>query len=806
MKGLFLVILSSIIVSCSSGGSSQQATPVIQQNIIVEQDYRIEFAPFTKEMTSPWGEVSIEYSMTGHQPASKWPSNDKYKIEDYGFLSVTTIGTHPGDSYNPDEISEAGPYFNNAQWFEANLNQDEHSDLIYIGNNCCNRDYVLEDLMLTFLNDGNGHFLLSKEVFADGQFPCVNGGKSWLSDDIDTLHPCGNQGDYTNGKIVADFNGDGISDYYDTSILYLSNKQGKLENMSFSNLPSLFFEKGHGQIFVHDAAYGDLDGDGDLDSFVPISDYTAIGYKFGGNEDPCSGCTENIPYTALINDGSGNFEANHLIPQLDYWVNVDYDNWGNNIDQLWPTTATIGDFDNDGYGDIALGWFNPIIADKYGFSVESSGVVYFNDGNNDWSKRQYLELPKNFFGSNGNANDMEVLDFNNDGYADILLASTIHEPYYTSRVIQFFQNEGGKSFRDVTTDISPDHEKYANGNPYSQWWVGQGKLHILDYDHDGDLDIVDTNTRTTVYINNQNSFDIYDNFVDTDEDVLLWPIEIDGKYHYDFIGSDISNCFEDRCVTNFYQLLDPPASNLIDDFSQKSDGFIDSIFEASYLGDYLRVKPEESAIHFHTDTLTSSLGYISRNDKLALFTGKIRGFHYGNYVGTSYDQKYFSFGHIATSLSTNSISNTEWFGSGNANLNLLANETFIELNLIDSDSFSLNAGYLVNKTRIDEFLEYGSFVNLRYTENKFKYFAKFVNFKYGFDFRSYSFNFSGGKRVNTNKQKFSMKTHDGLVFTSDGNISNEYFSMSITKNIFYFKAVKTTYSETRILGGFQINF
>ena len=29
---------------------------------------------------------------------------------------------------------------------------------------------------------------------------------------------------YTNGKIVADFNGDGISDYYDTTILYLSNQ------------------------------------------------------------------------------------------------------------------------------------------------------------------------------------------------------------------------------------------------------------------------------------------------------------------------------------------------------------------------------------------------------------------------------------------------------------------------------------------------------------------------------------------------------------------------------------------------------
>ena len=188
---------------------------------------------------------------------------------------------------------------------------------------------------------------------------------------------------------------------------------------------------------------------------------------------------------------------------------------------MWPTTATIGDFDNDGYGDIALGWFNPKISHRFGFSNNSSGVVYFNDGNNNWTIRQHVELPANFFGSNGNANDMEVLDFNNDGFDDILLASTIHEPYYQSRVIQFFQNAGGNAFIDVTTNISPDHAKYANGNPYSQWWVGQGKLHILDYDKDGDLDIIDSTTRTSVYLNNQNSFNLYDNFVDADEDILL---------------------------------------------------------------------------------------------------------------------------------------------------------------------------------------------------------------------------------------------------------------------------------------------
>ena len=794
------------IFSCASGGSSQETIPVIDLNPTTERDQRIPFNKFTKNMSTPWGEASIEYSMTSHYPASGWPSNNKYKIEDYGFLSVTTNAKHPGDSYNPDEVSEAGPYTNNAQWFEADLNGDQYSDLIYVGNNCCNRDYVLEDLMLAFVNNGEGHFELSPDIFLDSQFPCVNGGKSWLSNDESTLHPCGNQADYTNGKIVADFNGDGMSDYYDTSILYLSNAEGKLVNRSFSNLPELFFESNHGQIFVHDAAYGDLDGDGDLDIFVPISDYTKTGFRFGGDEDPCSGCVENIPFTMLINDGQGNFEANHLIPQFDDWVEVDYDNWGNNIDQLWPTTATIGDFDNDGHGDIALGWFNPIIADRYGFTKNSSGVVYFNDGSNDWTKRQYVELPENFFGDNGNANDMEVMDFNNDGYMDILLASTIHEPYYHSRVIQFFQNDQGKSFIDITASISPDHEKYANGNPYSEWWVGQGKLHILDYDHDGDLDIVDTNTRTSVYLNNQNSFDLYDNFVDTDEDILLWPVEIDGKYHYDFIGSHNQNCYEESCTTNFYQLLDPPSYALADDFFKKTQGFINSITQASYLGDFLREVPDQSNIHYQANSLTSFLGYISSNNNLSLMTGRLRGHYNGNYLGIVLNQKNLRYGHIASDVSTYSNSYTEWFGRGDAKLSLLVNETFLELNLIEIPSLELSVGYLINSTSVDNFSEQGSSVNLSYKNNSFKYHAKFLKLNYGVDFNDFSINISGGKREQMHNQIFYMNSQDGLVFQSEGRISNEYLSLNIVKDFYYFQAVKGSNSDIKFVGGVQVNF
>ena len=197
LKTVIFCFLVTQLIACSGGGSSKAPTIIPQEATQQETDQRIPFEAFTNEMVSPWGDVTATYSTSVYFASSYWPSNDKYKIVDYGFLEVTTEGTHPGDSYNPDEISYAGPYSNNAQWFEANLNNDEHVDLIYVGNNCCNRNYVLEDLMFTFINDGNGHYALSPEMFNDGIFPCVQGGRSWLSDEIDTMHPCGNQQDYT---------------------------------------------------------------------------------------------------------------------------------------------------------------------------------------------------------------------------------------------------------------------------------------------------------------------------------------------------------------------------------------------------------------------------------------------------------------------------------------------------------------------------------------------------------------------------------------------------------------------------------
>tara|TARA_Y100000994_G_scaffold243183_1_gene241164 strand:- start:191 stop:418 length:228 start_codon:yes stop_codon:yes gene_type:complete len=74
------------------------------------------------------------------------------------------------------------------------------------------------------------------------------------------------------------------------------------------------------------------------------------------------------------------------------------------------------------------------------------------------------------------------------------------------------------------------------------------------------------------------------------------------------------------------------------------------------------------------------------------------------------------------------------------------------------------------------------------------------------DFNEFSINLSGGKRDQMQYQRFHMNTQDGLVFESDRAISNEYLSLNIIKDFFYFQAIKSSDSEMKFFGGIQFYF
>jgi hypothetical protein len=115
---LKIIIVCIGISACSSGGGG---APVLVDNSVIisptPEDQRYSFETFENKMTSPWGEVVFTYSVGEYRPSSELPSNEKYKIEDYGFLQVKAQGQHPGDDSNKDEISIEGAWYNTGQWF-----------------------------------------------------------------------------------------------------------------------------------------------------------------------------------------------------------------------------------------------------------------------------------------------------------------------------------------------------------------------------------------------------------------------------------------------------------------------------------------------------------------------------------------------------------------------------------------------------------------------------------------------------------------------------------------------------------------
>ena len=602
-----------ILHGCSSGGGSMvQPTPsaVITPTAHTFQNFDTQTIVYELEGV----ETTVQYSTGEYQPPDNFDKTDKYKIAEYGFFQITAKGLHDGQHRNDDEALPSQPWDQDGQIYKADLNGDGWEDFFYQEAWEGSRDDQPNSYLWAFYNTGNGQFRPKR-------IGCIGYGD--LDYKTDPSHACGFVS-HIQRPIVADFNGDGLDDFYKTSILYLSGENG-LENSS-NQLPEFQFTQYHEQpgdlsgAWTHDNYAGDIDNDGDLDIFGIYTD-------------------ESVGWTMMFNDGNGVFTPNH---------NFNYE------PSLWATTAAIGDFNNDGHGDVAVGWFNPI---------DSAGAVFWNNGNNDWRDSR-TELPPNYFGTNGNANDMEVLDFNNDGHLDILLASTTHDPYYDGRAIQFFQNMGNGTFTEWNV--------YESGS-------GDGEMMLLDFDKDGDTDIVDIVDGTYVLLNNGDSWEIYDEFPGVGTQRTFSPVEIDGKWFYDFIG--IHQIYEgDTSINTFYQVLDPPAQ-MAKDIYTKPSGYADVASHNKFQYGNLRNVQLDG---YNTLTIT--------NDGMLGFDIELGNTHLG--VGYARNNR-------------KAHNQTVYFGTGQAT--------------IDMETWTIYAEHLWNKMRfglayyatyVDKFTESGSRYNV----------------------------------------------------------------------------------------------
>lgn len=273
----------------------------------------------------------------------------------------------------------------------------------------------------------------------------------------------------------ADYDNDGFFDLYivreEGDILYKNVAQGKFENTtSESKIENK--QAGNGAVFF------DMDHDGDLDLYRLTSDNNIMLLNksdgtFGDQSNKMDGYSRGtISRDAVFGDFDEDEDID-LIVVNENASNIFYSNqrqgyFKDNTEASGlkstggSSSITTGDYNNDGFLDLFITSVNP-----------GESLLYKNLNNGTFEP---VKESSEMFGSlkNLRAYDATFLDFDNDGFLDIIIAGESTEN--DGRGLFLFHNDGKANFTDVS-NLLPESVKSGN------------KIAVFDYNDDGDLDI-----------------------------------------------------------------------------------------------------------------------------------------------------------------------------------------------------------------------------------------------------------------------------------------------------------------------------
>ncbi len=235
-------------------------------------------------------------------------------------------------------------------------------------------------------------------------------------------------GSSTGGKkaLFFDMDHDGDLDLFEilpNSNLFLrNNADGTFEDQSLKLGPQ------NSGIISTDAAFGDFDDDEDID-FIVVN--------------------KNSGTCLYSNQRQGVFKDIAAESGL-----KGYERAG---------TVAVGDYNNDGYLDLFIG---SVAGGDHALLRNLRNGTFEKEKNNTEMLRSIEKI---------NVYDASFIDFNNDGFLDLLVAGESQEK--DGRGINLFYNDGKGNFKNVSELLPPE--------------VKSGKqITVFDYNDDGDLDVL----------------------------------------------------------------------------------------------------------------------------------------------------------------------------------------------------------------------------------------------------------------------------------------------------------------------------